>query len=255
MTRCKVLMGTFIEISIGGDGLSQLLAREAIGEAYQAIQLVDFVMNIYQEKSELSRINRFARLGPVKIHPLIKDILCIAKDLYFQTNGLFDCAYNPSHGEPIGSFKDIKWIDVDHIYFQRPIHINLNGLAKGYAVDKAVEVLENYGISSGLVNAGGDLRIFGEDPRPVYIRNPINPLLANAMGYMKNIAIASSGNYLQNHLFNAKRQSTIRTDSSFTVLAKQCVYADGLTKVLASLGHSQHPCFAYYDSLGLVIKG
>lgn len=255
MTRCKVLMGTFVEIAIGGDITSQLLSKEAIEEAYQAIELVDFLMNIHQEKSELSRINQLARLGPIKMHPLIKDILCIAKDLHFQTNGLFDCTYRPNHDGPEGSFKDIEWVDADHIYFKRPIHINLNGLAKGYAVDKAVEVLENYGISSGLVNAGGDLRIFGDDPQPVYIRNPINPLLANAMGYMQNIAIASSGNYLQSHLFNAKKQSTIRTDSSFTVLAKQCVYADGLTKVLASLGHSQHPCFAYYDSLGLVIKG
>jgi thiamine biosynthesis lipoprotein len=133
--------------------------------------------------------------------------------------------------------------------------INLNGIAKGYAVDKAVEVLENFGITNGLVNAGGDLRLFGDAPALIYIRNPINPLLANAIGNMNNVSIASSGNYFQTHLFNPQRKSTIRTDSSFTVIAPQCVYADGLTKVLASLGHSKHPCFSHYNSIGLVIKG
>ena len=72
---------------------------------------------------------------------------------------------------------------------------------------------------------------------------------------MNNVSKASSGTYLQAHLFNPQRKSTIRTDSSFTVIAPQCVYADGLTKVLASLGHSKHPCFSHYNSIGLVIKG
>ena len=254
MTRCKVLMGTFVEISVGDEIISQALAKEAIDEAYRAMEMVDILMNIHREESELSRINQLAFLRPVKIHPLIKDILSIARDLHLQTNGLFDCTYHPEHNEYTGSLTHIDYPDKDNIYFKRPIKINLNGLAKGYAVDEAVAVLENYGIASGLVNAGGDLRIFGNSAAPIFIRNPINPLLVNAIGNMQNIAIASSGNYLQTHLFNAKRQSTIRTDSSFTVLAKRCVYADGLTKVLASLGHSRHPCFAHYDSLGLVIK-
>jgi thiamine biosynthesis lipoprotein len=256
MTRCKVFLGTYVEISIRNqDGAFKSLALEAINEAFQEIAMVDKLMNIHQKDSELSKINRLAPLGITKLHPCIQEVLLIAGDLYRQSNGLFDCTYDPKLDHCSHSFDDIEWLDKEHIHFKSPISINLNGIAKGYAVDKAVEVLENFGITNGLVNAGGDLRLFGDAPALIYIRNPINPLLANAIGNMNNVSIASSGNYLQAHLFNPQRKSTIRTDSSFTVIAPQCVYADGLTKVLASLGHSKHPCFSHYNSIGLVIKG
>ena len=54
---------------------------------------------------------------------------------------------------------------------------------------------------------------------------------------------------------DAELAAALGHNSSFTVIAPQCVYADGLTKVLASLGHSKHPCFSHYNSIGLVIKG
>jgi FAD:protein FMN transferase len=67
---------------------------------------------------------------------------------------------NSSH-----SFDDIQWFDDEYIFISKNLYrINLNGIAKGYAVDKAVQVLENFGIPNGLVNAGGDLRLFGEAP-------------------------------------------------------------------------------------------
>jgi thiamine biosynthesis lipoprotein len=256
MTRCKVFLGTYVEISIGDqDGVSKSLAREAVNEAFQEIALIDRLMNIHNKESDLSKINQLAPLGITKLHPQIYEVLLIARDLYQQSNGLFDCTYDPKLDRYCYSFDDIQWFGDEYIKYKKPLHINLNGIAKGYAVDKAVKVLENFGIPSGLVNAGGDLRLFGDKPVAIYIRNPINPLLVNAIGNMKNIAIASSGNYLQSHLFNPQRRSTIRTDSSFTVISPQCVYADGLTKVLASLGHSKHPCFFHYNSIGLIIKG
>ena len=256
MTRCKVFLGTYVEISIGDhDGVSKSLALEATHEAFKEIALVQDRMNIHDKDSDLSKINRLAPLGKTKLEPCIQEVLLMARDLYQQSNGLFDCTYDPNLDQDSNSFDDIQWFGDEYIAYKKPLSINLNGIAKGYAVDKAVQVLENFGIPNGLVNAGGDLRLFGDAPAAIYIRNPINPLLVNAIGNMKNIAIASSGNYLQRHLFNPQRESTIRTDSSFTVIAQQCVYADGLTKVLASLGHSKHPCFFHYNSIGLIIKG
>jgi thiamine biosynthesis lipoprotein len=256
MTRCKVLLGTYVEISIGDhDGISKSLAHEAINEAFKEIALIEGLMNIHNKESDLSKMNQLAPLGKIKLEPCIQEVLLIARDLYQQSNGLFDCTYDPIMDQDGYSFDDVQWNGDEYIQYKRPLRINLNGIAKGYAVDKAIKVLENFGIPNGLVNAGGDLRLLGDAPAAIYIRNPINPLLVNAIGNMKNIAIASSGNYLKRHLFNPQRGSTIRTDSSFTVIAQQCVYADGLTKVLASLGHSKHPCFFHYNSIGLIIKG
>lgn len=255
MKRCKVLLGTFVEIQCQQDaGFSTDLIQEAFADAYAAIAKVDELMNIHRQDSALSRINRMALSKPVLIDAWIKDVLLIAQDLYRESNGLFDCTYEPLRPKRIPAFDAIEWTDENHLRFNKAIELNLNGIAKGFAVDKAVEVLENYGISNGIVNAGGDLRIFGSLRYPIYIRNPINPLLINGIGHLKNIAVASSGNYLQTHLFNPEKHSTVCTDSSFTVFAKKCAYADGLTKVLAALGHPNHPCFNKFDSVALILK-
>ena len=255
MRRCKVLLGTFVEIQCQqADGFSKKMIQEAFDSAYSAIAKVDELMNIHKKDSTLSRINRTAPTKPVLIDPWIKDVLLIARDLHRESNGLFDCTYQPLHPKRPTAFDAIEWVDENHLHFTKAIEINLNGIAKGFAVDKAVEALENHGITSGIVNAGGDLRIFGNERYPVYVRNPINPLLINGIGHLKDIAVASSGNYLQTHLFNPESHSTVCTDSSFTVFAKKCVHADGLTKVLAALGQPNHPCFSQFDSVALILK-
>ena len=91
MTRCKVFLGTYVEISVRNqDGAFKSLALEAINEAFQEIAMVDKLMNIHQKDSELSKINRLAPLGITKLHPCIQEVLLIASDLYRQSNGLFD---------------------------------------------------------------------------------------------------------------------------------------------------------------------
>ena len=141
--------------------------------------------------------------------------------------------------------------------------LDLGGIAKGFAVDKAVESLMADGIKSGCVNAGGDLRVFGT-ARPIQIRNPIAPNELIDIGSLQNGAIATSGLYFSNrdqeqsHIINpfAQDESAVHLDfsDSYSILANECVYADALTKVLALSAGQHHPCLDYFSAKALRIS-
>ena len=138
-----------------------------------------------------------------------------------------------------------------------------DGIAKGFAVDMAVRVLISEGITSGSVNAGGDLRVFGKTALPIQIRDPELPENLLEIGSLKDGAIATSSLYFakrdqqMSHIINplAQNSSEVHAEilGSFSVLAKECVYADALTKVLALSNNENHPCFARFSAQALRI--
>lgn len=119
MTRCKVFLGTYVEISIGDhDGVSKSLALEATHEAFKEIALVQDRMNIHDKDSDLSKINRLAPLGKTKLEPCIQEVLLMARDLYQKSNGLFDCTYDPNLDQNSNSFDDIQWFGDEYIAYK-----------------------------------------------------------------------------------------------------------------------------------------
>ena len=271
MIRCKPLLGTFVEISIKEDD-----GQEAIDNAFLAIQRVHDLMGFHNPKSELSRMNERAHLEAVEIHAWTAQVIQIAKEIHLASNGLFDCGIGhrlveagllPRHitftNHELGGIEDIHFLAPDLIKSTRPVCLDLGGIAKGYAVDMAVRVLLSEGISSGSVNAGGDLRVFGDTFLPIQIRNPESPEKLIDIGYLENGAIATSSLYFakrdhqQSHIINplAQNPSAIHAEvfGSYSVLAKECVYADALTKVLALSNTEHHPCFSYFSAQALRI--
>lgn len=272
MTRCKPLLGTFVEISINAD--DQLLA---IDHAFSAIQKVHELMGFHNPQSELSQINHRAHLEAVTIHPWTAQVIKIAKEIHRISGGLFNCGIGhrlvaagllPRHinlsNHELGGIEDIAFLAPDLIRSFRPICLDLGGIAKGFAVDMAVRVLVSEGILSGSVNAGGDLRVFGEISLPIQVRNPECPQQAIEIGHLKDGAIATSGLYFakrdrhESHIINpfAQHPSEIYADvsGSFSIMAKECVYADALTKVLALSNDELHPCFKYFSAQALRIS-
>ena len=266
MIRCKPLLGTFVEISIreNEDGL------EAIENAFNAIQKVNGLMGFHHPESELSLINQLAHKEAVEVHPWTAQVIKIAKEVYLASDGLFNCGIGhrlvaagllPQHttytNHDLGGIEDIHFIDPQTLRASKPVCLDLGGIAKGFAVDKAVESLLASGIQSGCVNAGGDLRVFGT-ARPVQIRNPSRPNQLIDIGSLQNGAIATSGLYFSNrdqeqsHIINpfAKDESEahLHFSGSYSVLANECVYADALTKVLALSNLRDHACFTHFSA-------
>ncbi|QWD66608.1 FAD:protein FMN transferase [Polynucleobacter sp. MWH-Aus1W21] len=271
MIRCKPLLGTFVEISIDeDDGLM------AIDYAFDAIQKVQDLMGFHNAQSELSLINQYSHAEAVEIHPWTAQVIRIAKEIYLASNGLFNCGIGhrlvaagllPRHitfsNHELGGIEDIEFLAPDLVKSVRPVCLDLGGIAKGFAVDMAVRVLISEGICSGSVNAGGDLRVFGNTSFPIQIRNPELPEELIEVGSLKDGAIATSSlyfakrdgqiSYIINPLAQHFSEVHAEVSGSFSILAKECIYADALTKVLALSNNENHPCFERFSAQALRI--
>jgi len=127
-------------------------------------------------------------------------------------------------------------IEEGEVILQKSIAVDLGGVAKGYAVDCAIEVLRARSISSAIVIAGGDLRAYGE-LRDYFIRNPQNPKLLESFGARDDLALATSAGYFsdpESHggflPYVSPEHDCVRHMPSITVAAPSCMMADALTK-------------------------
>jgi thiamine biosynthesis lipoprotein len=119
--------------------------------------------------------------------------------------------------------------------------VDLGGIAKGFAVDRAVDVLRGRGVVHGVVNAGGDLALFGSAPEWVHIRNPKTAYETLCAVEIADAALASSGRVFDPHrwaeagetaVFDPNTRGPVHAVAGATVRAPSCMIADALTKVV-----------------------
>ena len=196
--RARPLLGTFVEIAVSGRDGARLDA--AVDSAFEAVATVHRLMSFQEPASDLSRLNSGGQAAG--LHPWTREVLAAAADLKACSDGAFDprCA---SGG------------------------LDLSGIAKGFAVDRAVEILKAAGVERGVVNAGGDLRVFGSQEREIGVRDPSDPQRLLALVKLSNRAFASSGRAID----PATGNPVIRNDGA-SVRAPSCMIADALTKVV-----------------------
>ena len=270
MTRCKPLLGTFVEISIHSIDASQQIA---IDRAFTAIEKVQELMSFHHQQSELSKINTLSHIRNIKIHPWTAQVLRVAREVYDQSNGLFDCGVGhrliaagllPSNLDlsqyEFGGIKDLQFIDSHIVFSSKPLCLDLGGIAKGFAVDVAVDSLLADGIESGYVNAGGDLLVFGSETQAIQIRNPAAPAELIHIGTLQNGAIATSSLYFSkreiqstSYVVNPSTNEYLDFSGSYSVIANECIYADALTKVLAISDKTNHRCFDHFSAKAIRI--
>src|SRR4029077_2211475 len=174
------LLGTLVEIACQG-------SPHDIDCAFTAIEKVRWLMSVHDPTSYVARMNRNASRQPYKIHPWTWRVLKSAQEFSRRSDGVFDItvarelvkwnylpkAHNRFSGR--GDWRDITLEDDCTIRFRRPVIVDFGGIAKGFAVDRAVEALKHAGVTAGIVNAGGDLRTFGGVSHFVHFRHPSEP--------------------------------------------------------------------------------
>jgi thiamine biosynthesis lipoprotein len=236
------LLGTFVEVSADCDA--------AIESGFDAIARVHRLMSAHEPDSDLSRINRFAHRRAVEIDPWTALVLERALSWSRESAGAFDVVragkaalergFLPRHpDQPPAEAAHWTWLTVQGSCARllRPACIDLGGIAKGFAVDRAVEAMAAAGATRGLVNAGGDIRGFGPETWPVTVVEPATRRAAATIG-LKNMALATSAGLpcetgLQfQHLPLAGGEWL-----SVTVQAASCCDADALTKIVWASGH------------------
>jgi len=276
MRRARPLLGTFVEIEAQGtaDAIAAGALEQAVSAAFAAVALVHRLMSFHEPDSDLSRLNRSAATEPVAVHPWTAAVLRRARRLFHATAGLFDCAVGhdlarlgllPAHdfgpGEA-GDFSAVEFLPGNRFAFAARIALDLGGIAKGFAVDRAIAVLRAHGVREALVNAGGDMRVMGKTAQPIYIRHPTEPAQLLLAGTLQNGAIATSSpvatlNVVEGReasaLLSASTRAPIVERASYSVVAPTCVVADALTKVLAQIERTDAPYFERFGASALII--
>jgi thiamine biosynthesis lipoprotein len=252
----RPLLGTYVEIT--ADGLDEGPLEAAVEAAFQAVALVHRLMSPHEPDSDLSRINREAWRAPVEVHAWTIRTLRWALTVHEATGGLFDCAVGYElfrrglragcglEDARSGSLADVG-IAGDSVRLARRIGLDLGGIAKGFAVDRAVATLRRRGVRSAVVNAGGDLRVMGAEAQPIYVREPGSANALGFAGWLSDGAIATSGT---NELIRRGAGVPIIAGEGCSVVAPRCVIADALTKVVAQSGAAAQP---FLDRFGAMM--
>jgi FAD:protein FMN transferase len=257
------LLGTYVEIHIAADEDDESLLDRSLA-AFDEISRIQRLMSFHDAESELTRINQTAHLGEVEISPDLFQVLAFAHQLNQASLGYFDPAIAPElvrrgllpdHGNQTD--QSSRWGSVilreSSIHFLEPLKIDLGGIAKGYAVDRALAVI-GHGVDA-TVNAGGDLAMTHWQERDVEIRTPGSGGRATVRVPMENQAIATSAAYYledQQVILDPHNGTPFPGKQSVSIFSKSCMVADALTKA-ALLMPNPAAVIQHFEATGLMI--
>jgi FAD:protein FMN transferase len=237
--RLRISMGTFVAVE--ATSRSAAAAEGAVEAAFAAIRRVDERMHPQNADSDLARINNAPLLTRIRVHSSVCELLDLARRINALSDGVFD----PCLPTRTGRLQDIE-VSRNEVVCHATVALDFGGFAKGYAVDCAIEALQRDGCSAGLVNAGGDLRVFGSRTEPLFLRGSageltgvelIDAALAVSDADSERHPAEYQGYYIRAHAaagtaLTAGNDAAMRTlpVRYAAVIAKQAVIADALVK-------------------------
>jgi len=263
----QFLMDTIIEITAYGPG-----AEEGVKASFAEFQRLHTLTNNFDENSQVSQINKMAGKSKVVVDPDLVHIITFSQQVSDKLGDSFDITVGPltklwgigHKGEFIPSQAEIDkvlplvnyhLVEVDNtantVYLsQIGMALDLGGIAKGYATDKAIEVLKARGITSALVNAGGDVRVIGNKPDGKPWRIGVqHPRLTDGISAKLSLTewdtMETSGDYQRfimkdgirySHILNPRTGWQPREVASVTMVTNSSTYGDILSKPIFVLG-------------------
>jgi thiamine biosynthesis lipoprotein len=275
--RAQPWLGTLVEISIG-DELSEAALNRAFQAAFSVLAQIHMLMSYQYHDSDVSHINDAPVGARLVIHPHTYQVIKAALQLTELSAGLFDIRvaanlvaweYLPHRldSPPAMAYQAQQqaWrlMSNNRIEKLRLDLLDLGGIAKGYAVDQAILALQQAGVQSASVNAGGDLRVIGDESIEVAIRDPHAPAKMAQTIVLKNQAMATSGSYFSARMHAQQQVSALVHGGtgqpliavgSVSVRAPLCIWADALTKVVAASSDAQHPSLANFSADAFIIE-
>ncbi len=271
--RCRPLLGTFVEIA--GFGRKAADLERAIDAAFVSIEKVHRLMSYHDPESDVSRMNREAFPKSVVVDRWTWRVVQAAQRFARDSQGTFSIAvapslvgwrYLPRHGyrfDSTATWRHIFLCKNRRVFFCRQLIIDLGGIAKGFAVDRAVDALKKKGVENGIVNAGGDLRVFGPASQVVHLRHPSNPRRIGGAIRLRERAMATSSIYFSRRDCKGREVSSMidgRTGTpsrrviSVSVAAADCMTADALTKIVFASREKATPLLAHHRADALLLE-
>ncbi|MBS0516939.1 MAG: FAD:protein FMN transferase [Proteobacteria bacterium] len=273
LQRARPWLGTLVEVR--AEASAAQCARRAVEAAFAEIEAVHRCMSFHDADSDLSRLHAAAVGTAVMVDARTIEVLRGALDLAARSHGRFDPGiagelvargFRPRPRSPFtpdaaANWRDIELLGDDRVRLRRPLWIDLGGIAKGYAVDRAIAALQEHGATQMRVNAGGDLRVAGPREEVVHLRDVEGRGIAGAVA-LRDAALASSAGaatrqrcddrWSGTHL-DARSGEAVGLSSSASVVAPTCMIADALTKVaFAATPAFARRVFAHYGAQAVI---
>ena len=264
LSRTALVMGTLVEIKAFGDDEQRL--GEAIDNAFAEMSRLDALLSSHRPDSEISRLSQAQ--GESVASPETVALIQLGKQVAVESGGAFDMT--------LGAVKELWAIESDqprvpteeqlHVALQGigpdalslngnrvkkrlpELQVDLGGIAKGYAVDRALAILRNAGITSASVNAGGDIALLGKHqgrPWRIGIQHPRQTGALLMTLELSDRAVVTSGDYERffeqdgvryHHIFDPCTGQPGRLCQSVTVVAADAASADALATAAFVLG-------------------
>ena len=224
MRRLRPLMGTFCAIEATG---TRGAVERAVAQAFDVMTAIEQQMHPTRAGSDLIKMT--TNVGrAVAITPATWEVIALAQRICELSCGVFD----PCLPTFPGSVLDVELKASSHVVCHKPMALDLGGIAKGFAADQAVEVLQRAGCAGGIVNAGGDLRTFGPAAYPVFVHlptsDPLHLMLCDAAIALTDVQFDGRPSEHCGYYTRIGDRRLRRTHAA--VLAPTAVIADALTK-------------------------
>ena len=266
VTRRAWALGSDVSMTVMG--LPTDRAERALDAAFAELELVEQVLSLYRPGSDLSRLNRDRVLH--QPHPYFLAVLAMAEQTSRQSDGAFDITVQPlwelfaacqkqgrlptdSQVAAARVCADWRAVDCsrDRIRLRAPATaITLNGIAQGFAADRAIAVLRDYGVEHALVNSG-EIGCLGRKPDgcdwTVGIQHPREPDAFVALAALRGRSLATSGDYettfsddfSKNHIFDPRTGQSPSELASVSIAAPTAMQADALSTAAMVLGSNR----------------
>ncbi len=262
----RAIMGTEVRVELWH--IQQAEACAAIEDVMLELERIEQAMSPFLPTSLLTQLNENAARRPVTVGEELYNLIAHSVEFSAMTDGAFDVTYASA-----GRFYDyrkkvspdadalaqvIDAIDYKHLefnsrkysirYLNENVYVDLGGIAKGYAVDRGIEVLISKGFTQAVVAAGGDSRILGDrqgEPWIVGIRDPRKEDTMVAVLPLVDISVSTSGDYERyferdgvryHHIIDPDTGDSARDVRSVTILGDQAVMTDALSTSVFVLG-------------------
>ncbi len=264
------LMGNHFEISVVAD--DEDWAINKINEGVVEIKRIEKLLTTFSDDSQTNQINAHAGIEPVKVSREVFDLIERSIRISTVTQGAFDISYG-SVDKSLWNFdttmkklpsrevakQAVKLINYKNIVLDRDkstvflkekgMRIGFGGIGKGYAAEKAKEIMKASGVENGIVNASGDLTTWGFQPdgKPWTIGIADPNLAQHIFSYLSvtNLSIATSGNYEKfvmiggkkySHTINPKTGLPISGIKSVTIISTNAEIADAMATPVTVMG-------------------
>jgi thiamine biosynthesis lipoprotein len=272
--RTHQTMGTEVRVTVWS--ADDVRVETATSAVFREFDRLDAMMSVWKDGSDIVRLNAAAGRQPVPVTSETREVLTIARQISEQTGGRFDVTFAalsglwkfdyqdkdnsiPDPGEiakrlPLINYRDLEVDDAagTATLKRTGMRVNLGGIAKGYAVDRSVDIMRRSGLRDFMIQAGGDMYVAGmrgNRPWRVGIRDPRGP--ADRMFAtldLSDATFSTSGDYERffmkdgrryHHILDLTAGQPARLCRSVTLVTDRAVIADALAKGVFVLGPEQ----------------